>query len=226
MAGVKDGRLRVAVGASRSGKTAWVSAQTAMARRVMIWDVEGQYPAQHRAGTIAELARLVIGLAGKPGRIAYTGNLRDFPDFCRVAFEWVKSQRAAGQQSVVIIEETSDVTSPGKAPDGYGVLIRRGLKYGADIYAISQRPAESDKTTFGNAGFIHCCRLALPRDQRYMAEFMACTPDQLAALKVDRTAGRWDYLQHDLETGALTAGVMEIRAGKPVFRAVKGKKPL
>lgn len=138
----------------------------------------------------------------------------------------MKGHRQAGHASAVVIEETSDVTTPGKAPEHYGVLIRRGLKYGCSIYAISQRPAESDKTTFGNAGMVHCCRLSLPRDVRYMAEVMGCDPGHIAALSIDRGAGKFDYLQCDKETGYLTGGVMEIRAGKPVFRAVKGKKPL
>ncbi|MGC3976451.1 MAG: hypothetical protein QM771_19020 [Nitrospira sp.] len=38
-----------------------------------------------------------------------------------------------------IAEELADVSTPGKAPLHWGILVRRGLKRGITIYAISQR---------------------------------------------------------------------------------------
>jgi ApbE superfamily uncharacterized protein (UPF0280 family) len=51
----------------------------------------------------------------------------------------------------VIAEELADVTTPSKAPGHWGIILRRGLKRGITIYAISQRWAEADKTAIGNA---------------------------------------------------------------------------
>ena len=52
---------------------------------------------------------------------------------------------------VCIAEELADVTNASKAPGNWGILLRRGLKRGITIYAISQRWAEADKTAIGNA---------------------------------------------------------------------------
>ena len=119
---VKAGRLRAAIGASRSGKSAYIQAVTKNARRVLVWDVKGEYAGCHRATSRAELVRLVKLSAGKSGRIAFVPpSLDDFDFFCRTAAAWIKSHYLAGRQCCLIFEETADVTSPGKAPQAYGI---------------------------------------------------------------------------------------------------------
>jgi hypothetical protein len=68
-----------------------------------------------------------------------------------------------------VAEETADVTTPAKAPVGWGTLVRRGRKRGISIIGVTQRPAESDKTIIGNATKIHCGMLKRPQDRKYMA---------------------------------------------------------
>lgn len=193
----RDGLLVLTVGASGSGKTAWVNRQTAKARRLLAWDIEGQ----HTAG--AEVVRSRVRLAEiandpGPGRYAYIpASVRDFDFWARCAFLWVR--RAPG---VVVAEELADVTTPGKAPDGWGMLVRRGRKYGADIYAITQRPAESDKTAVGNAAIIHCCRMSRAQDRRYMAAEMDLQEREIAGLK------GLDWVEKDMRTGKVRRGTL------------------
>lgn len=146
-----DGRLIVVGGASRSGKTAWVRKATAKARRVFAWDPEDQW-AELRGWRKVTNRRDLLALARKPGamKLAYVagGDLgAEFEYFCSAAYASTRYTEATD----VIAEELADVSSPAKAPASWGILLRRGLKRGGSIYAISQRWQEADKTALGNA---------------------------------------------------------------------------
>ncbi len=225
--GIKAGRLTAAIGSSRSGKTQFVTSQIKGKNRVLIWDIKGEYPAKFRARNPGQLLDLVKLLAGKPGVIAFTPDkLSDFDFFCRVAQTWVKSQYVEGQPSVLIFEETADVTSPGKAPEGYGVILRRYLSYGVDIYAITQRPAESDKTAVGNASIVRVCRLQLARDRKSVASDTGLPLSVVESLKADQDKGCFDYLQADTGRGVWSSGQLTFPAGKPKFTRKSAEKPL
>ncbi len=197
MARRRDGLLYLTVGASGSGKTAWVHRRIAKARRVMAWDIEGQHTAG--AEIIRDRRRLAeVANDSGPGRYAFIpSSVKDFDFWARCAFLWVR--RAPG---VVVAEELADVTTPGKAPDGWGMLVRRGRKYGADIYAITQRPAESDKTAVGNAAVIHCCRMSRAKDRAYMADELDIDRRELAGLK------GLDWIEKDMRTGKIKRGTL------------------
>lgn len=146
-----DGRLRVVSGASRCGKTTQVAKETAAARRICAWDPEDQWAGLPNYQKVTTRRQLLDALQ-TPGRVrvAYVagGGLKAEFDF------WCGAVFYAGRfiaPLVVIAEELADVTTPSKAPGNWGILIRRGLKRGIDIYAISQRWAEADKTCIGNA---------------------------------------------------------------------------
>ena len=51
----------------------------------------------------------------------------------------------------------------------WGLLLRRGLKRGISIYAISQRWAEADKTAIGNASEFVLFRMSSGDDIAYMS---------------------------------------------------------
>jgi hypothetical protein len=81
----------------------------------------------------------------------------------KCAFAWTNA--------AVVAEETADVTSPSKARPNWGPLIRRGRARGlAPIFALTQRPAESDKTAIGNATLIRVGRMARDADRKMMAK--------------------------------------------------------
>jgi len=163
-----DGRLYVIGGASRSGKTAWTRKGAAKRPRVMAWDPEAQWcdlPGFRKITTRADL----MAVAQKSGgyRVAFVagGDLKDaFDFFCACAM-------FAGRYVCpldVIAEELADVTTPSKAPGNWGILVRRGLKRGITIWAISQRWAEADKTAVGNASDFVVFRQSSGDDVRYL----------------------------------------------------------
>lgn len=178
----QDGRLYVIAGASRSGKTAWTRKQTARARRAFAWDPEDQWaqlPGWRKVTTRAAM----LEAAQKPGplRVAYVvgGDLKAEFDF------WSGCVMYAGRYVApleAIAEELADVTTPAKAPGNWGILLRRGLKRGITIRAISQRWSEADKTAVGNATDFVLFRQSSGDDVRYLARKTRIPEDELGDL--------------------------------------------
>ncbi|GGI16909.1 hypothetical protein [Oxalicibacterium faecigallinarum] len=185
-----DGRLIVVSGASRCGKSTQVARMVATSKRVVAWDPEDQWaalPGYRKITTRDELLQAIQ----TPGhmRLAYVtgGNLKDEYDFlCRAVFyagRYIKALDFIG-------EELADVSTPGKAPTHWGILVRRGLKRGINIYAISQRWAEADKTAIGNASE-YVCFLSRPDDTDYVAKKTGIPVAELAALEA------FEFIQYD-----------------------------
>lgn len=152
MAERHDGTLELYAGASRCGKTSLMMERIMKAPRALVWDVQGQfgmYQGWEVVRTLHDLAdRLEApGEDNAPARISYQPErLEDFDVFCRIAYAWCVQGPA-----MVVVEELADVTNHGKACAGWGILTRRGLKYGPSILAAIQRPQWADKDTMGNA---------------------------------------------------------------------------
>lgn len=177
-----DGRLIVVSGASRSGKTAYVRRAVKAARRVLVWDIEAQWcelPGYRKITTRAELFEAVKG-AG-PARLAYVAGGADlkgeFNFWAACVMLWGRYRGGC----VAVAEELADVSTPAKAPQEWGILLRRGLKRGIFIYAISQRWAEADKTAIGNASEFVVFRAA-GDDVAYMARKARIPLEKLEAL--------------------------------------------
>lgn len=191
----REGQLFAVTGSTRSGKTLWTAQQIARARRVLVWDLLGEWSSRYRCERVTSLAALGARIAANnmPGRVAYwrPGMVDDFDTFCRLA--WVWCRQAPG---VLVVEELSSVTQPGKAPLPWGDIVRMGLRYGLTIYAITQRPAESDKTTFGNATCIHAGRAAFPNDRAMLAKYLNCPVAEIAALQPLQFIEYWQTGQH------------------------------
>jgi hypothetical protein len=199
-----DGIAILVAGSRGSGKSGWTIQQTAGAQRLLVWDTVGEWS---RTGLVApvksytSIHELVRADAAQPGpfRIGYTGPITEehFEVFCRLAMVWMKT--APG---TLVVEELADVTSPGKAPAGWGELIRKGRHYGGSIYALTQRPAESDKTIAGNADIIHTGRLSFPRDRKTMAEYLDVPVEQITDLQ------SLHWIERDMRTRKLRTGVL------------------
>lgn len=195
-----DGTITGVVGSAGSGKTGWLKQQIAGASRLLVWDIEGQYT--ERTRTIRTRAELVRAIQ-KDGRYSYQpATLQDFDFWARCAFVFCRIGAEAGQKTAIVAEELADVTSPGKAPDGWGMLVRRCRKYGGDVYGITQRPAESDKTLFGNAMVLHVCGMQRANDRAYMARELDVPVADIAGL--DRS--RLEYLHKDMRSGKIERG--------------------
>lgn len=160
--------ITVVIGSSGSGKTAWTGQRVSGSRRLLVWDAVGDFwprlPGVQCFSSRAQLVDAVLSAGrGGAGRFVFMPQTLDvFGWWCAVALAW-------GRCSVVA-EELADVTSPGKAPDGWGQLVRRGRHAHIDLYAITQRPAESDKTVMGNATGYHVGFLRRPGDRLYMSK--------------------------------------------------------
>jgi hypothetical protein len=178
-----DGRLVAVAGASRSGKTHWTAEQVKACRRLLVWDYKGEWHLRYRCRRVrsfGELRELVKSTA-PPARLAFHVEFMDadaFNLFCRYAWLWVRQA-----EGTLIVEETASVTSPGKAPRPWGEILRMGLGYGANVFALTQRPAESDKTALGNASIVHCHRMGTTDDRAYMAKLLDVPIAQVQALK-------------------------------------------
>jgi hypothetical protein len=177
-----DGRLIVIGGASRSGKTAWVKKATRAERRIVAWDPEDQWSQESGYRKITTRAALLEAIQ-TPGhvRLAYVagGKLAEEFDY------WAGCVMYAGRYVAplaCIAEELSDVTTPSKAPGNWGILLRRGLKRGITIYAISQRWAEADKTAMGNASEFVLFRQATADDTAYLSRKTRVPLDMLDGL--------------------------------------------
>lgn len=197
-----DGRLVVVGGASRSGKTAWVKKAISRAGRVFAWDIEDQWASLPGWQRVTSRAALLAAVQ-RPGaqKVAFVtgGNLAEEFDF------WAKAVQYAGRYvgpCVAIAEELADVTTPAKAPGAWGVLLRRGLKRGITIYAISQRWAEADKTAMGNASEYVIFRQATGPDAAYMAKYTRVPVAEIDALP-PLSFVRYDAIAQKIERGRL-----------------------
>ena len=173
----RKAKIVLVAGSSGSGKSAWTKKQITRAARLIVWDIEGEYSDTIKGiktiNKISDLARELKKTVR--GKFAFVGNKGDFDAFCRCVFAW--------GDCVCVVEELAGVTTPAKAPDAWHTLVSRGRKYGIEIFAITQRPAESDKTIFGNATVIHVGRLTRGSDRAYMAREMDLPQAELDALK-------------------------------------------
>jgi hypothetical protein len=200
MSRLVDGRAVLVAGSTGSGKTAWTMRQVERAPRLLVWDALGEWARAQRvqfaAMTLSCLGQ-EIKRASKHQSIAYCGPVsrEHFAVFCKLAWLWLRMG-----QGTLVVEELADVTTPGKAPQAWGEICRKGRHVGAAVYAITQRPAESDKTIVGNAAAIHTGLMAFPRDRAYMAECLDVPAAEVAALQP------LQWIERDMRTRKLTRG--------------------
>ncbi|WP_430433991.1 hypothetical protein [Methyloversatilis sp.] len=178
-----DGRLVVIAGASRSGKTAYTKKRTATESRLIAWDPEDQWAQLRGWRRVTTRAQLLDAVQGRgPMRVAYVAGGSLAPEFDFWAGCVMYAGRYVGPVAC-IAEELADVTTTAKAPGNWGVLVRRGLKRGISIYAISQRWSEADKTAVGNASEFVIFRQSSGDDVRYLARKTGVDEAAIAALQ-------------------------------------------
>jgi hypothetical protein len=196
-----DGRLVVVGGGSRSGKTAFVRQEVQHARRVFAWDPEDQWaqlPGWIRVTRRADLMKAATKKG--PAKVAFVtgGDLKEaFQFWCDAVFH---STRYV-EPTDAVAEELSDVTNSSKAPGSWGILLRRGLKRGGNIYAISQRWQEADKTAMGNATEFVLFRQNGKRAPAYLSRETGIPPEAIPKLPLH-------YVRFDPATDAMQTGVL------------------
>lgn len=206
-----DGRLVVVCGASRSGKTAWTAQQVKRAARLLVWDSVGEWADRYGCERVATLSALAAAVRppARAGRLAFYGSPPQFDTFCRLAWVWLRAARGA-----LVVEELADVTHPGKAPLAWGEIVRKGLRYGVDVYALTQRPSESDKSSIGNASVIHSHRMARDQDRRYIAAELGVPVADVEAL------APLQWIERDA-LGAVRRGAVKFARNRPPAAQVK-----
>ncbi len=180
-------------GATGSGKTTWLKRQLKRRKRVLIFDVKNEYGdiAHESFDSIAALAAKCRRV--KSGRFAFVpSDKTDLEKFAAVVWAWANC--------TAVVEESSAFTHPGKASANYHRCITQGRGYGVRMFVVTQRPAESDKTIWGNASMIWCGRLSRQADRKSMAAEMDQPVSALNKL------GKLQFLTLDMDTQKITPG--------------------
>lgn len=180
-----DGKLVVIAGASRSGKTAWTKKATSKERRVFAWDPDNQWAKLRGWKKVTNRAEL-LKLAKKPGpmKIAYVvgGDIKEEFNFWAGC---VYNSTKYIEPTSAIAEELAAVSTPGKASGKWGELVRQGLKRGGNIFAISQRWQEADKTAVDNATYFVIFRQNGPKAKKYIESITGLNAEEIPSLQLE-----------------------------------------
>jgi hypothetical protein len=176
---------------------------------LLVWDAKnGEWAKKFKltlARTLTELHGLIIAnlKTGARFRVAYVGPIsRDhFSIFCKLAWVWLRAKK----KRWLVVEELADVTNPGKAPQFWGEILRKGRDpHQANVIGLTQRPAESDSTIAGNCALIHSGFQSFPRDRKTISEYLDVPVAQVAALS------ECEWIERNMRT-------RELRTGKITF---------
>lgn len=143
-------------------------------------------------------------LSSAPVRLEYTApaTTEHFDAWCRLAWVWLRVNAKAGHTVSLVVDELADVTSPGKAPVAWGEIVRKAMEHHPRIYALTQRPAESDKTILGNCFTLRCYAMSRADDRRAMARELDVDQALVDALRHDRK----EWIERSMVTRRLTTG--------------------
>lgn len=202
---MRDGELTVAAGKSRSGKTHLTAKAVNGEPRLLVWDAMGEFADRFRCRTVpdaAALHRIASGAMDGRYSCAWPVSPVNFDRFCRLAWVWLRACADDARPVALVVEELADVSAPGKAPVAWGEIVRKSLRFGPHIYALTQRPAESDKTVIGNATIIRCHAMKRVNDRRAMALDMGIDQALIDGLDFDK----YQWIELNDRTHALRTG--------------------
>src|SRR5882672_11260208 len=197
--------LALVTGQTRSGKTFGVAERVRGEPRLLVWGVKADFSRFYRcSGTNDPAVLHAAALSSRPVRIEFTApaTTGHFDLFCRLAWVWIRVNAAAGHSVALVVDELADVTSPGKAPVAWGEIVRKAMEHRPRIYALTQRPAESDKTILGNCFTLRCYAMSRADDRRAMARELDVPQAYLDELRHDRK----EWLERSMVTRRLTTG--------------------
>ena len=198
-----DGRIIAVSGMSRSGKTSYCVRELRAFDRLALWDADDELWSRCNAVRVTSAAEFVQKLRNVGSgalRISYVPRNLDRKGLGKAFSLWARAAFAWGVDfgpCAVLADELADVSNAGKAPDGWGQLIRRGMKHGLHVYAVSQRWQEADKTTLGNCAKLIAFRANNALESQYLAQrFRGVTSQELEDLPM------LQYVELDRWTGA------------------------
>ena len=197
--------LALVTGQTRSGKTYWVAQRVKHEPRLWVWDSKGEFARSYRCRGVTDPRELhAAALSSRSVRLAFVAPVTtsNFDLWCRLAWVWIRVNARAGHSCALVAEELADVTSPGKAPPAWGEIVRKAMEHHPRIYALTQRPAESDKTILGNCFTLHCHAMSRADDRRAMARELDVDQALVDALRHDRK----EWIERSMVTRRLTNG--------------------
>lgn len=203
-----EAKIYLFTGASGSGKTtrALTLINKKKQNRTLIWSPKeaiDNYASKYAGTVICSSVGEVLAIAkkaypNKPFHVVFKPALKrdidekDFHAFCKIAL-------AAGN-AAVIVDELHTVTRPTWSPDGWRELVMMGRGYAMTVCGMSQRPADMDKSFFGNASIVNTGRLSNPADQKTMAEALGVKKQEIAELN------GYLWVERNNLTGKITKG--------------------
>jgi len=208
-----QGKVWVVSGSSRNGKSVLTQSEILSFLFILVWDVDGEYTKDEwpegglvTVRTLNDLYNLITAKGDKPLRVAFQPESLDvFDDFCELAIAWGTDIQAAGiGELAVVVEETADISSPGKATGNFRILIGRGMKRGITLFCVTQRPSESEKTSLGNAKYIVTYYMTRDNDKNYMAKEVGCKPEEIDGLEP------YYYLKKDVDNRKIIHGTIDL----------------
>jgi hypothetical protein len=209
MAAHLSGQSWAVLAASEMGKGVWLKARLRKLRprRLLIWDTNDEYDGIAQAvGSLAELLRAITTRAAFALR--YVPRSKTDKEL-RAEFELWCSIVYQAAQSVIVVEELADVTSPSHAPPAWRKLNTRGRHHqGLTLYWCSQSPALVDKASLGNATHMHVGYLGEPRHRVAAAAHMGCHADDIDALC------QFEFIEYVKATKERTKGRVKLSSRK------------
>jgi len=155
-----DADIIALFGGSGSGKSFLARKITKNDKRLLIFDVMGEYG--DHAKTAHSMSQMVQMMKKSSFRIAFQPRFatlaQDFAAFCRISY-------LAGNLRV-LVEELNTVTEANRAPPDWRNITSRGRHRGMHVIGISQRPAGVDKDFIANATQGAAGRLRYEADQK------------------------------------------------------------
>lgn len=167
-------------GSSGSGKSVYVKTAIKEDGRIIIFDPDDEYgelPGVKTFYSGQQLAAEVQKHKTKPLRVRLVKEgVAAFELCCALAFAWTNC--------TLVCEEIADTTNAGKAPPMWGRVLRRGSRKRAiRIFAVTQRPAEADKTALTQATMIRTGLLGKESDRKAMASELDLPLEMITALR-------------------------------------------
>jgi len=208
-----QGKVWVVSGSSRNGKSVCVQSEILDFDFILVWDVDGEYTKNEwpegglqTVRTLGALYNLITTKGDKPLRVAFQPESLDvFDDFCELAINWGSDiQEMRVGELAVVVEETADISNPGKATGNFRILIGRGMKRGITLFCVTQRPSESEKTSLGNAKYIVTYYMTRDNDRNYMAKEIGCKPEEIGEL------AQYYYLKKDVDNRKIIHGTIDL----------------
>ena len=187
-----DGKIYYTAGVSRSGKTTETFNRVKNAKRLIVWNVKGDFAKKLKNvklfTDIKAFFQYCNTMKGKPMRVAFQSvTLQHFDTWAKIAYALAQFNAIE-----IVCDEASDVNNAGKAVGWWGVLIRQVLCTGSNVHVICQRPATNESDSLGNASIVSCFRLTKSSDRKMMAENMDVPVAEIVSLK------QYEFIDKDM----------------------------